>query len=207
MQRFVILALVLFCPGALGEFAPDRADCARSAADQFFCPAGVLGKRTDQSTRAWYSKHLRVMSEPSLSCKSSAAETYRFLWLRTWGAPIAVRVERNGDVATLSAVTLDGAGGYEPGVVAKRVQRNITAEEWKVFVDRLNKIEFWKMPGHVREGGFDGAQWILEGRRGTQYHVVDRWSPKTGVYREFCLSILEAAGLLPSGTGKRNGIY
>lgn len=212
MKRFAVLALLFLSPAARGDFAPERPDCARSSAGQFFFPAGVLGERTkrfdaDQFPRTWYSKHLRAMSEPSLSCSTTAVEAYRFLWLRTWGAPIAVRLERNADVAALSAVTLDGAGGYDPGVVTERVQRKLSAEEWKTIAAGLNKTEFWKMEGHVDGDGLDGAQWILEGRRGTQYHVVDRWSPKTGAYREFCLSLLRLAAVLPTGTSKRDAIY
>jgi hypothetical protein len=26
--------------------------------------------------------------------------------------------------------------------------------------------------------GLDGAQWIIEGIKGGEYHVIDRWSPE-----------------------------
>ena len=147
------------------------------------------------------------MSEPSLSCKINAAESYRFLWLRTWGAPVAVRVDLIGDVATLSAVALDGEGGYEPGVVVKRVERKLSREEWKAITTGLDSIAFWNLPARIHDVGLDGAEWILEGRRGTRYHVVDRWSPDQGAYRDFCLSLLSAAGMVPTGEGGKAGIY
>src|SRR3954464_6678501 len=132
----VSLFLVLLSVPVAAEIPSARPDCARPSADQFFFPGGVLRERTeqfdaDQILRAWYSKHLRAMSEPSLSCKPTAAEAYRFLWLRTWGAPIAIRVARNGDDATLSAVILDGSGGYEPAAVSRRIRRKMSAEEWR----------------------------------------------------------------------------
>ena len=102
---------------------------------------------------------------------------------------------------------LDGSGGYEPGAVSGRTKRKMNADEWKSVSDGLSRIDFWKLPGPVQLGGLDGAQWILEGRKGEQYHVVDRWSPETGAYREFCLSLVKIAGLLPSGKGKRDAIY
>lgn len=39
----------------------------------------------------------------------------------------------------------------------------------------------------------DGDQWIVEGVRGGRYHVVDRWSPEPGAYRDLAL-LLQALG-------------
>jgi hypothetical protein len=52
----------------------------------------------------------------------------------------------------------------------------------------------------VTEGeveGEDGANWVLEGRRGNAYHVVHRWSADDGPFREACLTLLRVAGLVP----------
>ena len=35
--------------------------------------------------------------------------------------------------------------------------------------------------------GTDGSQWIIEGVKKGQYHVVDRWMPKDGMVRELGL--------------------
>jgi hypothetical protein len=190
----------------------DRRDCNHIAADTFFFPAGSLGDRSptfdaDQFTRKWYSEHLRAMSEPSLSCKEPVGTAYRFLWLRTWGAPVAVRVEKAATGATLIAVELDGAGGYEPGKVSRRVRRSLTASEWDQIVKALLRADFWEMTGHLPADGQDGAQWIFEGRNGSAYHVVDRWSPETGAFRDVCLLLVRLAGLLPSGKGEKDAIY
>lgn len=49
---------------------------------EYFIPPGVLEPDrpdSDAFVRAWYSKHLRVMGEPSLSCgRTPEAEIYRF---------------------------------------------------------------------------------------------------------------------------------
>jgi hypothetical protein len=117
-------------------------------------------------------------------------------------------VTRDDRNATISAVELDGAGGYEPGVVRRRTQRPLTEVEWKAVSDGLAGLNFWRMPTEVLEFGRDGSQWVLEGRKGERYHVVDRWSPETGAYHEFCLELLRLSGFLdPSGTGKREGVY
>jgi len=65
----------------------------------------------------------------------------------------------------------------------------------------LRKSDFWTMPTQPtpRAVGFDGAQWILEGRRRTEYHVVDRFSTGEGAYRDPALTFLKLAGLLVAG--------
>jgi hypothetical protein len=187
-------------------------ECSDPSSDHFYFPEGVLGEKTpkfdaDRFARNWYSKHLRSMTEPSLSCRRGPDEVYRFLWLRTWGAPIAIRVERSRATTTLSAVMLDGAGGYEPGKVARRVQRKLAAGEWKRISEQLVAADFWRMPSHMRGGGLDGAQWILEARLQDRYHVVDRHSPQEGAFRVLCALLVQLAGLWPSGNGKRDGAY
>src|SRR5215469_6577927 len=70
----------------------------------------------------WYAKHLRSMSEPSLSeaSKDATVIVYRFLWLRTFHHPIAVRLTIHPDgTGTLNANETDGHGGYEAGKVVQ----------------------------------------------------------------------------------------
>jgi hypothetical protein len=180
---------------------PNRLDCRDSSAKHFFFPTGYPGD-------GWYPEHLRAMSEPSLSCGQPEGEVYRFLWLRTWGRPVAVRITKDRRNATIAAVELDGAGGYEPGKVRRRTRRKLTDLEWKAISEGITALTFWSMPTETEESGADGAQWVLEGRNGSRYHVVDRWTPKSGAYRELCLQMLRLSGFLdPSGTGKRDGVY
>jgi hypothetical protein len=213
MRIGLLLVLLLWSAAAAGAEVPARRpDCKSPDAAEFFFPKGALGERgpqfdQDASNREWYSKHLRSMGEPSLSCGEARRESYRFLWLRTWGHPIAVRVEISSRSNTLTAVELDGAGGYEPGKVSRRVQRQLSVGEWKTFSDALKTAAFWKMQERIPDHGLDGAQWIMEGRSGGDYRVVDRWSPETGAYRDLCLMLVKLAGLAPSGNGKKDGVY
>ena len=112
-----------------------------------------------------------------------------------------------GKATTITAIELDGSGGYRPGKVARHVERQLTSVEWTQVSDGLAKIGFWKMPVREGRGGNDGAQWILEGRKGSKYHVVDRWTPQSGAFRELCVSLLKLSDMLPEGTPKRGRIY
>jgi len=212
MRLGILLAFLVWASLAEGaDVSAGRADCSGPDAAEFFFPMGVLGERRpqfdqDAFRREWYSKHLRAMAEPSLSCGESPGESYRFLWLRTFGRPIAVRVE-NGRSNTLTAVELDGAGGYEPGKISRKVQRQLSMEEWKTLSDGLKATNFWNMPGRPTDRGLDGAEWIMEGRSEHDYHVVDRWMPAAGAYRDLCLMLVKFSGLLPSGETKRDTVY
>lgn len=50
----------------------------------------------DDFVRGWYSSHLRSMAEPSLSC-GAIEDSYRFVWLRSFHSPVAVRMYRDRD--------------------------------------------------------------------------------------------------------------
>src|SRR4051812_45237449 len=98
--------------------APLLGQCQTNMSDAFFFPPGSLAPTNarfdeDEFMRRWYSKHLRAMAEPSLSCATSEGEgdSFRFLWLRTFHEPIAVRVDIRSKKATITTVTLSGAGG------------------------------------------------------------------------------------------------
>ena len=175
--------------------------CPADPAAQFF-PIGLFGngdwKQVDEFVRGWYSYHLSAMQEPPLSCgKSQAQESYRFVWLRTFDNPIAVRVNRFGKDVHLEAVVLNGQGGYDAGQVSQRVSKRLAFEQWEELLIEAEAADFWHLPATADDQGFDGAQWIIEGRKGDRYHLVDRWSGSDGVQR-IGLKLLELADLTNS---------
>jgi hypothetical protein len=126
----------------------------------------------------------------------------RFTWLRTFHRPFAVRIVRDAVGARLVAVELTGAGGYDPGSVAKRTEKRISDGDWRLLSAALSKTSFWSMPTQSSEPavGLDGSQWIVEGRRGSgEYHIVDRWTPREGAYRDAGLAFLALAGISVKG--------
>lgn len=59
----------------------------------------------------WYSKHLAAMKEASLyASENDAVESYRFLWLRSFHHPVAVRIWKTetDQFISLNALTLAG---------------------------------------------------------------------------------------------------
>jgi hypothetical protein len=139
------------------------------------------------------------MKESSLSCGTpEGVEVYRFLWLRSFHHPIAVRIMGLAEGgARLVAVELTGAGGYEPGHILQRIERSLGDSEWQGLQRLLDATDFWKMPTQPVQPdlGVDGAQWIVEGRRLNEYHVVDRFMPREKPYRSLGLAFVMAAGI------------
>jgi hypothetical protein len=152
------------------------ADSCPDAPEARYFPAGVLDERDrlDLLVRQWFSQHLAAMEEPSLSCGVlEETETYRFLWLRSFHNPIAVRVFRRASNYCLEAVILDGKGGYEPGNVSRRVTKELSGDQWRAVIARLEALQLWQMATASDDNfqGTDGAELIVEARRDGRYHV------------------------------------
>lgn len=96
-----------------------------------------------------------------------------------------------------------GAAGYDPGRLTTNESKPIKKDEVAYFLNLIEGERFWKLPTKMQiiasDGtivlGKDGAQWILEGLSGGNYHVVDRWSPKNGSVRKLSLYLLKLSGL------------
>ena len=187
------LAIFVSCHGQNNKIVSDTTTMSYELSDryiptdstQFYFPNSVFYE-FDNFCNKWYSKHLFAMREPILFPNSSQTETYRFVWLRTFHNPIAIRIEKQQNIYLLTWKLCDGAGGYEPGRLSIAKQKQIDENTWENFKKLLNKIDFWKMDTEVKEMGFDGSQWILEGKVADKYHVVDRWTPRGGAYYECC---------------------
>lgn len=163
-----------------------------------YFPPGVFSTNEwhDQFRAAWYSKHLEAMKEASFYFPdNSEEESYRFLWLRSFHHPVAVRIWNSGGEQFIAVKEMNGAGGYEPGNLTLNQARKLAGAEWGEFTRLLEQTCYWELPTEGESLGADGARWILEGVKGGRYHIVDRWSPENGIYREACLYALRLSGL------------
>ena len=131
---------------------------------------------------------MRAREEPSLYSlrKNLTAESYRFLWLRTFHHPIAIRLDLNSDgTSNLIVKVASGAGGYSPGVLREQRSQMVGMKQTQAFLKRIGELRFWNTPSRVSdEEGADGSQWIIEGLHAGRYHVLDRSSPSKGAVRK-----------------------
>jgi hypothetical protein len=184
------------------------ASSARMSAEgpvAYFPPGAFASAGEDGAFQVdWYTKELRALREPSVLAGDRQAHAYRFLWLRTFDAPIALRVDVSPDGSgTLTVKRSSGTGGFEPGTLVTNVRRTLSRADVRRFLSLLETARFWELDTRERpddEGGTitvksDGAQWVMEGVRSGRYHVVDRWTPRSGAYREAALWLVSRAGL------------
>jgi len=162
-------------------------------------PKGAFHEATDDFVSAWYSKGLEALDEPVLKDRIGRRHTtWRFLWLRTWGAPVAVRVEQDAKGWSVTWKQSDGQGGYEPGKLTSAGTRRLTPKEIETMRARFAAARLTELPTQDPAMGLDGAQWVMEGIVDGNYHLVDRWSPEEGdAYRAACWTLL---GFTPLGT-------
>ncbi|MEZ4410041.1 MAG: hypothetical protein R3A52_26735 [Polyangiales bacterium] len=155
----------------------------------------------DFHVRAWYSRHLSAMDEPSFLSPSQTEEAIRFLWLPTFEHPISVRASRVGAVAHLHWTVLDGAGGYDPGVVLRSGSALLSLRDHDRLLEAVTAVWRWRPPNEDHVMIVDGAQWVFEGVRSGVRHVAHRCSPGEGPFHDAGLLFMELAGLAWDGVG------
>jgi hypothetical protein len=155
-------------------------------------PKSSLERKGDFKSE-WYSKELRALEEPSLYSLSTSplVESYRFLWLRAFHHPVAIRLSLNPDGTSTAIVKVaSGAAGFRPSVLSEQRLQPISKEQTQAFLKRVTELSFWDAPNPVNDQtGTDGSQWVIEGVKAGRYHVVDRWSPNKGVVYELGLML------------------
>ena len=170
----------------------------KSTAQTDYFPTVALSESSwsAQFRNDWYSSQLKAMNELTLAALKNEDESYRFVWLRTFHAPIAIHVWRTRTRHFISVKRLNGRGGYEPGTVDLYWARPLSENEWDGFMMHLEHSEYWLLPTENDRMLTDGAQWIMEGYREGRYHVVDRQSPDPSAYRDACMYLLRKSALL-----------
>jgi hypothetical protein len=114
---------------------------------------------------------------------------------------VVVRVEAGQHVAI--GKVLNGHGGYAPGRLVQSTKRVLTSEEWRLLDQRMENAGLWESPPDKDKDdriGVDGAEWVVEGRRGNNYQFRSVWSPDDSSfpqYRKACEYLLTIAGIHP----------
>jgi hypothetical protein len=142
---------------------------------------------------------LAAAGEPVLAPGGAkiGGDVVRFTWLRSFDAPIVIRVERRGKSAHLVAIRLTGQGGYAVGTVAERVERDLTGEEAAALRDAVAGSDVAELPPKQcdRDVVPDGAVWLFEQTdRKADYRFVIRKAEDQGAMRGLGLHLLALAG-------------
>jgi len=185
--------------GYRGALDTRRRACEDSTRSGYFIPDGALTNRRlppglDRWAELRLSSLLRSLHEPSLSCGHRASQDYRFSWLPDFHDSVVVRVTVPIDPALLPYALRDGLQ-YKGPLLLERGHHEISRRDLRELNDLLVRADFWRMPSTARGGGADGARWVVEVRKGGAYHIVDRWSPRAGPFRELGRLFMRLADL------------
>ena len=165
-------------------------------ADDNYFPAGIFGPHESELNwiRKFYSSSLAAMEEPPLKYKRTV-ETYRFVWLRAFHPPVAVRLWKTGNQSYMSTkqlsdvgVPINGEANFPKSLAVNETQ-SITEAEWTHFQVLLKQAGFWSMPTTDETPiGLDGSGWLLEGVKQDEYHMVHRQSPEPELIEKFAFT-------------------
>lgn len=150
-------------------------------------------------TAQWYQKQLDALKEPSFEDfrRADVPEAVRFVWLRTFHNPVAISVAVSADRSgALVLKVASGKGGYDPGRLETDTSIKLTSDQIDMLRRTIESNKFWERTPPDR-AGFDGARWIIEVKRGGQYHFVDEWTPEDGPVRNLGQHLIELSGYVP----------
>ncbi len=192
----LLAAVVTLSVGiGLAVYVRHRAQAKRCAESTYFT-AGAFG---ENSTAERLGQYYAAQDEPKFSCLDEDVEVYRLFYLPAFDSPTTIRISRDGQqyqmtIKQLDAHWLPSAGGK--GLIVSTT-RPLAVNEWAEFKRRLVRTNFWSMPSaDVRERGFDGVSFTLEGRESGRYHVVHRWTPEPNdSFANACQYLLKISNL------------
>jgi len=182
--------IVASCPAASSDasYYPERTfDAQRSDMDKLF--------------RHSATEFLTAMNEPSLSCgPSKEREAYRLLFLPAFGHPVAIRINDSASGIVLESTELSGMAGYDPGMVFERKRIQLNERDWNELKSAIVASTFWSATTSAEALiGIDGDQWIIEGRKGREYHAVGRFHPKGTWFGDLGQIFFKLSGITPQG--------
>jgi hypothetical protein len=122
---------------------------------------------------------LLALEEPLCRSQRIESEAYRFIWSSSFHGTAVVHITRQGDAFALRWKYLRFRAPSEkdaPPIAA------LSPIDWDRLQHYLEATNFWSLNPVGNEMGFDGAQWLIEGRRGDIYRAVQRWSPGGAIY-------------------------
>lgn len=167
-------------PGLRGSSALSHCDGSNGA--EFYFPPDILLHRAFNlagSAREDYATFLRKFREPSLYCGAVEGESYRLMRLARAGTPVSVRIVRTVSGASVTVAKLQApTWNLPPGELVESSRHETSAADWDTLVEAIEAAGFWRLDTRVTTTMHDGDPFVVEGRRGSVYHVVERRSPE-----------------------------
>jgi hypothetical protein len=168
-----------------------------------YFPAGTFTGPAANFTVYWFSRDLYTIGEMPLP---SAAQTneiiYRFTYLGAFSGPRGVTLTVMPDGTGRIVMKSANEARNEVTTVSSL---SVSQAQVSRFVDKLQHADFWHLPPEVPSSGLDGAEWILEGVQGGEYHVAVRWCPGVEGRSAHELDFADASRVLFELAGHKHG--
>jgi hypothetical protein len=129
--------------------------------------------------------------EPLCRTMGYEDEAYRFVWRSSFHGNAIVRIGCR-DRATTLRWRYDWFRTAAPDDAPDETA--LSPNDWARFLDALIGTNFWALDPTERALGLDGAEWLIEGRRGNLHRRVSRWSPRGELF-ELGRMFFDLAGL------------
>jgi hypothetical protein len=110
-----------------------------------YFPAAILDPRDDALRCTWYSDRLTRLGEPALF-PPRGRRTFRFTWLPSFGRPVAVRLDIDGDGGgTLTVKQAEVAKDGAIGSLTVNHTEHVSAAAVAELSQRLTDLGFWAL--------------------------------------------------------------
>ena len=171
LLHFVSIVLLASTCGATGvDLANYKA--MEPCADHY--PHGTFPQEYDgmeDTVRHWYATPLNALRAPCLRDFSPpGAKVFRFTWMPSFDPSVVVTVLTDGDACVAHGASIEWRietflpWAVKNVAVTKTVEVTISENTCRELVSTIDQSGFWRMATvDPDDGGYDGAQWILEG--------------------------------------------
>lgn len=194
----VVAAIGRLAGAAPAYFPPAITVPSIDCGDPLSIPGGIEPVLTPDQA-AGYARILADAREPSLYVASPSRRgmigTIRLAWLRSFQAPVIVRVEgMKRPAPTMVATQLAIGGGESSERVTARIRRSLTGAEADRLRREMDRAALTTRPGSDCRMGADGTRWIIEHVDAGGYRLISRWSPRPGSVRDLGAFMLSLTG-------------
>ena len=122
----------------------------------------------------WFSEELAGFNEPMLSL-GNKRKVYRFLWLRSFDAPVVIRIQKFKRNVTIYWKLSRFSDSSHTSHSVVEFKKSLSVRQWKKFEKSLITIDYWSMiSGDYISNTTDGAIWLLEAAVDGKYKVTER---------------------------------
>jgi hypothetical protein len=151
----------------------------------------------DENWLSSYAILLVGAQEPALLIpRTDGATILRFTWLRSFHAPIIIRltVPRRGK-GHVDIIRFSGLGGYDYGEAGDRKSREVTQEEVADLLAAADPKSLVPAKPFCGPPGVDGARWLIERSDADGHHFAERQSPRNEPIKDIGMALIRLAGL------------